>query len=63
MFVIKALYKDSLSSDNLYLSQAALLVTKDKAKTFQTEIEAINFLQSSKPFISSNWSFVVVAYN
>jgi hypothetical protein len=63
MFVIKALYKDSLSSDNLYLSQAALLVTKDKAKTFQTEIEAINFLKSSKPFISSNWSFVVVASN
>jgi hypothetical protein len=61
MFVIKALYKDSLSSDNLYLSQAALLVTKDKAKTFQTEIEAINFLMSSKPFISSNWSFVVVS--
>jgi hypothetical protein len=63
MFIIKALHKNSLSSNNLYLSESALLVPKDKAKIFELEIEAINFLQSSKPFISSNWSFVVVAYN
>jgi hypothetical protein len=63
MFIIKALHKNILSSNNLYLSESALLVPKDKAKIFELEIEAINFLQSSKPFISSNWSFVVVAYN
>ena len=63
MFVIKALYKDSLSSDNLFLSDAALLVPLEKAKRFELEIEAINFLKSSRPFISSNWSFVVVTSN
>jgi hypothetical protein len=63
MFIIKALHKNSLSSNNLYLSEDALLVPKDKAKIFKLEIEAINFLKSSKPFISSNWSFVVVASN
>jgi hypothetical protein len=72
MFVIKAfynssfyspffkVYKDSLSSDNLFLSDAALLVPLEKAKRFELEIEAINFLKTSRPFISSNWSFVVV---